>query len=86
MPEISSFLGIRITMYYNDHNPPHFHAEYGGFKALINIQEVCVIRGAPPARQLKSVVSWCRTHRAELMENWERAKAAQVLGAIDPLE
>ena len=32
MPEISSFLGIRITMYYNDHNPPHFHAEYGGFK------------------------------------------------------
>ena len=28
MPEISRFLGIIITMYYNDHNPPHFHVRY----------------------------------------------------------
>ena len=28
MPEISLFYGIRVTMYYDDHNPPHFHAEY----------------------------------------------------------
>ena len=33
MPEISLFYGIRITMYYEDHNPPHFHAEYNGNKA-----------------------------------------------------
>ena len=39
MPEISLFCGIRVTMFYSDHNPPHFHAEYGGFKALIDIQK-----------------------------------------------
>ena len=30
MPEISLFYGIRVTMYYEDHNPPYFHAEYNG--------------------------------------------------------
>ena len=53
MPEISLFCGIRITMFYSDHNPPHFHAEYGGCKALVDIQHSCVIRGALPSRQLK---------------------------------
>lgn len=46
MPEISLFYGIRITMFYSDHNPPHFHAEYAGHKALVDIQSACVIRGA----------------------------------------
>ena len=41
MPEISLFCGIRITMFYSDHNPPHFHAEYGGCKALVDIQLLC---------------------------------------------
>ena len=55
MPEISLFYGIRITMFYSDHNPPHFHAEYAGNKALIDIQSACVIRGALPFRQLKLI-------------------------------
>ena len=29
MPEISRFFGIVIKMFFDDHNPPHFHAEYG---------------------------------------------------------
>ena len=33
MPEVSLFGGIRITMYHSGHNPPHFHAQYGGYKA-----------------------------------------------------
>ena len=37
MPEISLFYGIRITMYWSDHNPPHFHAEYGDNKPLNRI-------------------------------------------------
>ena len=39
MPEISLFYGIRITMYWSDHNPPHFHAEYGNNKAVVLIDE-----------------------------------------------
>ena len=46
MPEISLFYGIRVTMYYDDHNPPHFHAEYNGNKALIEIDGARVIKGA----------------------------------------
>lgn len=45
MPEISLFGGIRITMFYDDHNPPHFHADYAGYKALVDIQRGYIIRG-----------------------------------------
>ncbi len=85
MPEICLFGGIRITMYYDDHNPPHFHAEYAGYKSLVDIQRGCVIRGALPDRQLKFVLAWCEMHRDELMQNWELAKAAQPLQRIAPL-
>ena len=54
MPEISLFYGIRITMYYEDHNPPYFHAEYNGNKAVIDIDKARVIKGAlPQCGQLK---------------------------------
>jgi len=52
MPEISRFLGIIIAMYYNDHRPPHFHAKYGSFEALIEIETGGVIRGHLPPRVL----------------------------------
>lgn len=38
MPEISLFCGIRITMFYGDHNPPHFHAEYAGQRTLVDFR------------------------------------------------
>ena len=85
MPEVSLFLGIRITMFYSDHNPPHFHAEYGEHKALFDIQQGCVIRGALPSRQLKFVLAWSEMHKDELMQNWELAKDAQPLQKIAPL-
>ena len=85
MPEISLFAGIRITMYYDEHNPPHFHADYAGHKALIDIQEGYVIRGALPNRQLKFVLAWAELHRDELMQNWELARADKPLNAISPL-
>ena len=85
MPEISSFLGIRITMYYSEHNPPHFHAEYSGNRAIDDIMRDCVIEGALPGKQLKFVLAWGEMHKDELLENWELAKARQVLKKIIPL-
>ena len=85
MPEISLFYGIRITMFYSDPTPPHFHAEYAGSKALIGIQAGCVIQGALPFRQLKLILAWCELHRDELMQNWELAKDAKPLNHIAPL-
>jgi hypothetical protein len=85
MPEVSLFYGIRVTMYYSDHNPPHFHVEYAGRKALIDIESGSVLNGAIPNRQLKLVLAWCEIHKDELMQNWELSKDAKPLNRINPL-
>ena len=84
MPEISLFYGIRVTMYYNDHMPPHFHAEYNGHKALVDINNIQVIRGSLPNKQLRLILAWC-TIQDELMQNWELAKDMKPLNKINPL-
>ena len=68
MPEISLFYGIRVTMYYNDHMPPHFHAEYNGHKALVDINNIQVIRGSLPNKQLRLILAWCTIHQDELLD------------------
>ena len=85
MPEISVFYGIRVTMYYDDHNPPHFHAEYNDRKVLVDIAEGRVLKGAFPSKQLKYVLAWSDIHQNELMENWELARADRPLKKIAPL-
>ncbi len=85
MPEISLFYGIRVTMYYDDHTPPHFHVEYAGNKAIIDILNASVMRGALPNKQLKLVLAWCVLHQDELMQNWELSKQSLPLNRINPL-
>lgn len=85
MPEIALFFGVRITMHYDDHNPPHFHAEYAGRKIIVDIENGYVISGALPNRQLKFVLAWAEMHKDELMQNWELAKSARPLVRIAPL-
>ena len=85
MPEISLFYGIRITMYYDDHSPPHFHALYAGRKAVIDILDGKVVKGFLPSRQLKFVLAWCEMYKDELMQNWELAKDDKPLNKIKPL-
>lgn len=86
MPEISLFRGIRISMYYSDHNPPHFHAVYGDYRCLVDIQNGCVIRGSLPARQLKLVLAWNELHTDELMQNWELSRDNKPLIEVEPLQ
>jgi len=85
MPVISLFRGIKILMYYSDHNPPHFHAEFAEYKCLVDVISGCVIQGSLPSRQLKLVLAWNELHKDELMQNWELAKQASPLNIIDPL-
>lgn len=85
MPEISLFFGIRITINYNGHVPPHFHAEYNGNKILVDIINGTVLKGYFPKRQLKLVLAWAEIHRDELMQNWELARGHQPLYRIAPL-
>ena len=85
MPEVSLFFGIRITMYYDDHNPPHFHAEYAGKTAIVDIQEGCILQGGLPSKQVKLILAWCEIHKDELMQNWELSKDGKPLNKINPL-
>lgn len=70
MPEISRFFGITIAMYYNEHNPPHFHARYGSYKVEVEIRTLAVLAGSLPPRAMGMVVEWASNHQEELMENW----------------
>ena len=72
-------------MHYDDHNPPHYHAEYNGRKAIIDIEKARVMQGAFPARQLKLILAWTVLHQDELMQNWELAREGLELNRIDPL-
>jgi hypothetical protein len=84
MPTISIFYGIKITMNYNEHNPPHFHAEYQGCEVIVDIQTGAV-SGIMPRRALKLIWDWLDEHQTELLANWERARARQPLNPIEPL-
>jgi len=85
MPEISRFYGIIIAMFYNEHNPPHFHARYGSQKVVIAIRTLSVLEGKLPARALGMVVEWASQHQAELLENWELSRKEQTPRKIQPL-
>jgi hypothetical protein len=85
MPQISYFLGVVIRMFYRDHNPPHFHAVYSNFEAIIDIQKNELISGFLPPRVLGLVTEWTALHQKELMDNWERAKIQESLKSIAPL-
>jgi hypothetical protein len=85
MPQISYFLGVIIRMFYRDHNPPHFHAVYGNFEAIIDIEKNEIIGGHLPPRVLGIVTEWTALHQDELMKNWERARNQEPLKEIEPL-
>jgi hypothetical protein len=65
MPLISEFFGIKIYMYWQEHNPPHFHAEYNGLRAEVDINNAVILKGALPFKQLKLVLAWCELHKDE---------------------
>lgn len=86
MPEISRFFGIVIRMFFNDHNPPHFHAEYGGKQAMVDIHNGSVLEGQLPPRVVGLIVEGATLHRQELFDDWQRAQNLQALRKIAPLE
>ena len=85
MPTISVFYGIKITMNYNDHDPPHFHAEYQEWEVSMDIRTGSV-EGKMPRRALNLLWMWLDDHRDELLANWERARNRVPLLPIAPLE
>jgi len=86
MPEVSRFFGISIRMYFDDHNPPHFHAIYAGKEAKFGIDPIRFLEGKLPARAASMVLEWTALHQRELMRNWDRLRNDQLVEKIEPLE
>ncbi len=86
MPTISFFYGILIKMFFNDHDPAHFHAEYAEFKATIHIEKLEIIEGCLPRRALELVLDWAELHKNELIEDWHLCKTKQRPYKIEPLK
>ncbi|MBF0348182.1 MAG: DUF4160 domain-containing protein [Magnetococcales bacterium] len=85
MPTISYFYGIFIRMFLDDHAPPHFHAIYGEFTAIIDIQALEVIKGDLPRRACELVLDWTELHQDELMCNWDLCRQHVSPHTIEPL-
>lgn len=86
MPRLSEFYGIVISMFYRDHAPPHFHAVYAEYEAIVGIDPIRVLEGHLPRRVQSMVFEWAAMHQEELRENWELARAGQPLRRIPPLD
>ena len=86
MPTVSDFYGIYIQMYFDDKHAPHFHAIYAEYRALIAVSNCHIMAGQIPNRAYRLVREWWRLYRAELEENWERARRGEKLRRIEGLE
>ena len=85
MPELSRFYGIVIKMYFDDHDPSHFHAEYAEDEAIISIETLAVIAGRLRPRAFGLVAEWASLHQEELRQAWLKAKNLEATGKIAPL-
>lgn len=86
VPIISTFFGIIIRMFFDDHEPAHFHAEYQGANATFDFSGKLLVGSIRSATARKLIREWARAHRAELEANWRLAKALKPLNQVAPLE
>jgi len=86
MPTISMFYGILIQMFWNDHAPPHFHARYGEYNGIIDINTLKMLEGDLPRRALSLILDWAELHQKELLLDWELCVKKQMPNKIEPLK
>jgi hypothetical protein len=86
MPTLSSFYGITIRMFFADHAPPHFHADYAGHEALVGLSPIRILQGSMPMRARSLVFEWAALHQEELLKAWDLCSRNQAPTKIQPLE
>ena len=73
-------------MFYKDHAPPHFHAEYAEFELLVGISPITILEGQAPGRVRSMVLEWTALHQAELLDDWNRCRHKEEPQPLAPLE
>jgi len=80
MPVIARFYGIIIKMYFKEHGLAHFHALYGEYNAVFNVETLEMIEGDLPPRAQRMVVDWAQAYRKELLDMWKTQQFRQLPG------
>jgi hypothetical protein len=70
MPEIARFYGIVIKVFFGDHPPPHFHAIYGEYNAMVDVESLEIMEGDLPSRAQKLVLEWAILYQQDLLQMW----------------
>jgi hypothetical protein len=71
MPIIARFYGILVKMYFREHGVPHFHALYGEYNGVFEIETLEMIEGDLPNRAQKMVKEWAGMYKDDLLEMWK---------------
>ncbi len=82
MPEITRFYGIIIKMFFNEHNPPHFHAVYGEYNGTFDLNTLEMTEGDLPAKAKDLIKEWAAQYKNELLKMWN----TQNITKLPPLE
>ena len=85
MPYVSMFFGIIIRMFYSEHNPPHFHAEYQGSEGIFNFEGEMLQGNIKSNTALKLIKEWAVLRNIELEENWKNISDKAAINKIEPL-
>ena len=86
MPTISTFFGIVIKMFFDEHPPPHFHAEHQGEKAVFDFRGNILHGDIRSRTAVRLIREWVDLHQEELEANWTEMEAGRGFSRIDPLE
>ena len=86
VPTIAYFLGVAVRMFFNDHDPPHFHVRYQGYRARILIASGEIVDGRLPPTVARLVKEWTALRRDALMRNWIAARSDGQLERIGGLD
>jgi len=85
MPYVSMFFGIIIRMFYSEHDPPHFHAEYQGSEGIFDFEGEMIKGNIKSNTALKLIKEWSVLRKSELEENWENIAKKAAINKIEPL-
>jgi hypothetical protein len=80
------FFGIVIRMFYREHEPAHFHAEYQGQQGKFDLEGEMMAGNIYSKTALRLIREWASSHQDDLEANWDRMKAGKPLERIEPLE
>ncbi len=80
MPVIARFYGILIKMYFREHGIAHFHAIYGEYNGVFDLDSLEMMEGDLPNRAKRLVLEWAKNYKDDLLRMWETQEFRKLPG------